>query len=506
MNLMKTIVVMFLTCTTSMTGLAQSQGQTVDDPVAADSKATTRLFELCQDPDASPEAVASAIRDGADLKAEVEAPTRPRLLNNREVMQRRTAFQLAVMNARNPEVLEVLIDAGSTLTWRTVQLAAKHNSNPEVIAKLKASYAQVPDAHELNAINIFLEACKSNESVASIRWFLETQGADPNAPDSKNMGMTAFQAACGNNPNLDVIELLVDEGGILEATGRGKISPLMFAAMSNTPETTELLIKAGAKVNDRTQKGMSAYLYAALRSRYPDMFEVLVTNGANPNAMEYGVNAIEMSAAINQNPGIMTAIIAAGTRLPPLTKRGDSVLEWAFGNESPSVVEALMEAGVDPNPKNAEPPLLAFAGMNENPEVIQALLDAGADVNARSIKVDIELLEYKPFFVQGTTPLMLACTNISTEKIVPFITVFLEGGANVNDANQGGYTPLMFAVSRKYKNERTADVIRLLIEAGADPSARNKDGVTAREIAEANPALQRIDLDAAFQSTGSKPG
>ncbi len=431
---------------------------------------------------------------------------RARLLNNRKVMQRRTAFQLAVMNARNPEVLEALIDAGSTVRWQTVQLAAKHNSNPEVIAKLKAWHAEVPDARELNAVNLFSEACESNGSVASIRWFLETQGANPNAPDAKSMGMTAFQTACGNNPNPEVIKLLIDEGGILKATRRGKISPLMFAAMSNTPETTELLIKAGAKVNDRTQKGMSAYLYAALSSRYPDMFEVLVTNGANPNAMEYGVNAIEMSASINQNPGIMTAIIAAGTRIPPLTKRGDSVLEWAFGNKSPSVVEALMEAGVDPNPRNAEPPLLAFAGMNENPEVIQALLDAGADVNARSIKVDIGLLEYKPFFVQGTTPLMSACTNISTKKIVPFITVFLEGGANVNDANQGGYTPLMFAVSRKYMNERTADVIRLLIEAGADPSARNKDGGTAREIAEANPALQRIDLDAAFQSTGSKPG
>ena len=202
----------------------------------------------------------------------------------------------------------------------------------------------------------------------------------------------------------------------------------------------------------------------------------------------------------------MAAIIAAGTKIPPLTKSGDSVLEWACGNTSPSVVEALIEAGIDPNPKDAEPPLLAFAGINKNPEVIQALLNAGADVNARSIKVDPDMLEYKPFFLQGTTPLMLACTNFSTKDIVSFITVFLDGGANVNDANQGGYTPLMFAVNKDFNNERTADVIRLLIRAGADPNARNTEGLTAQDIAKANPNLKRIDLDAAFQAPSSKSG
>ena len=506
MHLIKIIVVMFLTCTTSMTVFAQSEEKTVKAPVDTNPTATNRLLELCQNPEATPEEVESAIRNGADLKAEAEVPARVKLRNNREVMQSRTAFQLAVMNARNPEVLQVLIGAGSKLTRWTVQLAANHNSNPEVIAKLQTWYAQVPNARELDGINLFSEACESNESVPVIRWFLETQGADLNAPDEKKVGITPFQTACGNNPNPEVIKLLVDKGGILKATRRGRISPLMFAAMSNTPEIAELLIKSGCKVNYRTHKGMSAYLYASLTSRYPDMFPLLVAAGANPNAMEYGVNAIEMSAAINQNPGIMTAIIAAGTKIPSLTKTGDSVLEWAFSNKSPSVVEALIEAGVDPNPKDAEPPLLAFAGINGNPEVIQALLDAGANVNARSIKVDPNMLEYKPFFLQGTTPLMSACTNISTENIVSFIRVFLDGGANVNDANQAGYTPLMFAVSKKYKNERTADVIRLLIHAGANPNARNTEGLTAQDIAQANPMLKKIDLDAAFQSTGSKSG
>ncbi|MCP4741641.1 MAG: hypothetical protein GY871_05340 [Actinomycetales bacterium] len=504
MRLVRNIVAVFLACTTSMSVLAQSQGRTIDDPASAITDATRRLLELCQNPDASPEEVGAAIRDGADPKAVIEVPTRIPILGNRERMVRRTALQVAAMTVRDPKVIRLMIDAGSKPTPKLIQLAVNHNPNPEVIVALLDSWTRVPNARDLNGIRLFSEACESNESVEVIRWFLETQRSNLNASDEDvNAGMTPFQTACGSNLNPEVIRLLVDNGGILKATRRGGISPLMFAAMSNTPEITEVLIESGSEVNDRTHKGMSAYLYAALSSRYPGTFQLLVEHGADPNAVEYGVNAIEMSAAINENPGIMAAIIAAGTRLPPLTSDGESVLSWACGNPNPSVTEALLEAGVDPNPKDAEPPLLSFASLNVNPEVIQVLLGAGADVNARSIRVIPGMLEFKPFFLPGTTPLMLASDNISTEDIVPFISVLLDGGANANDANEGGYTPLMFAANKRYKTGSTAEVIRLLIQAGADPNARNESGLTARDIAEANPKLAEIDLDAAFQSLGA---
>ncbi|MDG1360502.1 MAG: ankyrin repeat domain-containing protein, partial [Phycisphaerales bacterium] len=298
---MKNIVAIFLACTTSTFVLAQSQGGTSDDPASASTDATRRLLDLCQNPDASPDEVGAAIRDGADPKAVIEVLTRIPILGNRERMVRRTAMQVAAMTIRDPKVIRLMIDAGSKLIPNLVQLAANHNPNPKVIAALLDSWNQIPNARDLNGIRLFSEACESNESVAVIRWFLETQGQNPNATSKDvNAGMTPFQTACGSNLNPEVIRLLVDNGGMLKATRRGGISPLMFAAMSNTPEITELLIKSGSKVNDRTQKGMSAYLYAALSSRYPDTLQLLVEHGADPNAMEYGVNAIEMSAAINE--------------------------------------------------------------------------------------------------------------------------------------------------------------------------------------------------------------
>ena len=41
-------------------------------------------------------------------------------------------------------------------------------------------------------------------------------------------------------------------------------------------------------------------------------------------------------------------------------------------------------------------------------------------------------------------------------------------------------------------------MIRVLIDAGADPTLRDRRGRTALDIAEANPKLEGVDLDAAF--------
>ena len=276
MHPVKFIAALFLTYATCMSVMAQSEGQAINEPAAQESEATRRLTELCQNPDATAEAMESVLRDGADLDALIEVRMRIAVLGNRESMTKKRAFQVAVMTIRNPQVIQLMIDAGAKVTGRVVELAVRHNPNPKVIEELLALRSQLPNAREPNWISLFGEACQSNQSVAVIQWFMEIKGQDLNEPNDANVGITPFQTACGTNLNPEVIELLINNGGDLKATRSGGISPLMFAAMSNTPEISELLIESGAEVNYRTHKGMNAYLYASLSSRYPGIFQVLV--------------------------------------------------------------------------------------------------------------------------------------------------------------------------------------------------------------------------------------
>lgn len=59
---------------------------------------------------------------------------------------------------------------------------------------------------------------------------------------------------------------------------------------------------------------------------------------------------------------------------------------------------------------------------------------------------------------------------------------FLSNGANVNFADKDGNTALFYAVKRKYK----LDQIRLLLKYGADFNIENKQGISARKLAEQN--------------------
>ncbi|KAJ8907874.1 hypothetical protein NDN08_007978 [Rhodosorus marinus] len=80
-----------------------------------------------------------------------------------------------------------------------------------------------------------------------------------------------------------------------------------------------------------------------------------------------------------------------------------------------------------------------------------ALIDSGLDINLK--------WEHK----QNQTPLLAAAARVRLEMV----KYLLERGAQVEVANDGGWTPLMYTESHDQEDERVKEQLGLLVEAGA---------------------------------------
>ncbi|MDG2423253.1 MAG: ankyrin repeat domain-containing protein [Phycisphaerales bacterium] len=468
---------------------------------SGNSPATNRLLELCKQPNSASDAVEAEIRNGANINA----TSRIRVVRQGEAIgwSAKQPLELAAMNTRDPEIIQLLVNAGAVPNRREVKAAVSHNSDPKVIAKIIELNALLPGPH-VKYEDLLIIAVQFNQRLEVIKWLHAQAHANLDQSDDKNIGMSLFDVACGNNPNPEIIQLLLDKGASLSPTNPGGITPLMFATISNTPEIADLLIKSGSNVNATTRKGMTALLYAAMHTRYPGMFEVLVVAGANVNATDSeNMTAVEFAAATNEHPGIMKALISSGVPVITQGSEGAPMLISAVSNTNPGVIDALIAAGLNPNDdQNGDSPLVLFSYLNKNPAMINALLEGGAEPDTPLVNPD--LTHVNPLLIPGTTPLMSGCLNTSLQT-PETLALLLDAGADVNEVNPAGNTALMYAASINFKPDnlnmakRTHDMIHILLEAGASPDSTNKNGLTALDIARKNPSLTAMNLEKAFQ-------
>lgn len=93
-------------------------------------------------------------------------------------------------------------------------------------------------------------------------------------------------------------------------------------------------------------------------------------------------------------------------------------------------------------------------------DVAKTLLDLGADTNAS--------------YDDNETILMIAVKNLN----VPMTRLLLENNANVNASDRYGYTALMWAANTvRQQDVGQVEIARILLGYGADPNARNDQGM-----------------------------
>jgi ankyrin repeat protein len=185
----------------------------------------------------------------------------------------------------------------------------------------------------------------------------------------------------------------------------------------------------------------------------------LLSAGANPNEKGSSSFTPLMMAVLKQNKEIIGMLLRAGADTNAGDKVGTTALMMAVHSRDTEIVRLLLDKGADVAVK--EPyygrTALHVAAQVADADMMRMLLATSGNPDIRDS--------------DDSTPLMIAASiNIEVVKVL------IEKGADVNARNKHGGTPLMMAIG-------SLQTMRLLLEHGADVNAKDKDNWTALERA-----------------------
>ncbi|KAJ5357020.1 hypothetical protein N7517_011629 [Penicillium concentricum] len=347
---------------------------------------------------------------------------------------------------------------------------------------------------------------------------LVEKGADLNQKvEGQDYGSALHAAA--HQGHTETVKYLLEAGADVNMTvENGKHGSALVAALaSEKVDTAKFLIqKAGADVNqthtlkeeeedeDLEPVVVLTPIALAAKIKGTELLKILVDAGANMNVSKQSGNALSVAIRFHNFEGAKYLIqkAKADVNLPILEASFCTLLERAStDSRNLEIVKCLVEAGAEVNPSECGEhgtPLAAAAYGTNNAnkassiEIVKYLVNAGADIHKGDDKrspvslavlgQDIKVLEY---LVEVGAEL-----NVPEEFEQSIRSGFLEGvkyliqkGADANKPLAEGDhgTVLEYTAAQ----DRTLDITKALVGAGADVNLLSQNGVYGSPLAAA---------------------
>jgi len=209
----------------------------------------------------------------------------------------------------------------------------------------------------------------------------------------------------------------------------------------------------------RSRLSLGAVGLAGLLALSPTVLPTLEAFAEDASVQAILKNADLLVACEKGNVAAVRKLLAEGVSPNATRSSGASALAYAVAGRHIEVVRLLLEARADPDRTSFGMTPLFLAAENGDLQTIEVLLKAGADVNARLQAVDKEM-EVR----NGDTALIAA----ASPKVSPAVArALLKAGADVNARADNGKTAVMQAVAAE-----NVEVLRVLLDAKADTAAR----------------------------------
>jgi ankyrin repeat protein len=348
-----------------------------------------------------------------------------------------------------------------TKTWCGDTYPRNHNDEP----KQNDSWLSEEEVDEVIRVRRLLDAAVRNDEEAVIEYLNSGGERDIFIQDHNGESLLMIAA---NNDNLSLVERLLQRNDTIALLRNGEGESLLMIAAR---EQNEALVKILIKYKRAEQ----------LRMLNPNLQEETVIETVTRLRLHRIIALLELGetrkqtflrAARNDNKiEIIREMLESGIDVDVQDENENTALCNASFKGSINIVKLLIRNGANVNHKNAvfNTPLIKAIATHYNPrelqrrkfEVVKELLAAGADPN--------------PTDRFDTTPLMIAAFNGVTDVV----KMLLDAGANKHLENHLGETALDFAISgNNYRTENlgqveNTEIITLLQPTSPTPAPRS---------------------------------
>ncbi|GBL81153.1 Serine/threonine-protein phosphatase 6 regulatory ankyrin repeat subunit B [Araneus ventricosus] len=393
-----------------------------------------------------------------------------------------SALHLSSANDKET-VVEFLLTKGATVNhWNDFHFSALFlaikNHNVKILQLLIAKGADINLINSLGLKALHFGALHGNREIIEE---LIMQNVDIN---DQSFAGTPLHLAVLNN-TIEVVEVLIKNGALIDAKCKSGFTPLCFAAKKNDKEVVKMLIKNGANIYAR-----DGYpLFSAIYYGFYDIVEILLQNEKFKvnKPMCNDITPLHLAAKLGHRV-IVETLITKGADVNAVTAIDKTTpLHNAASEGAVEVVKILLRKKAKMNARSFDGSTpLHFAVYPGHANVVKLLIENGANVNIADYKnrTAIELAvahgkleivkmlsELKSINIHDKANDGFSLLHIAADSgHLNIIKHLIEKGADINSENDAGTKPIHFAAREGYK-----DIVQFLLD--LDPTGKHLTAV-----------------------------